>query len=62
LENDLLDVGHSGFRVTSPDPHECLCRFNMETLWSDARIGFDCEMSLIAAAGQAGPVYPIAVS
>jgi len=34
----------------------------METLWSDARIGFDCEMSLIAAAGQAGPVYPIAVS
>src|ERR1700722_15977205 len=44
LENDLLDVGHSGFRVTSPDPHECLCRFNMETLWSDARIGFDWEM------------------
>jgi hypothetical protein len=50
------------FDLPDADSHELLCKFNMETLWSDARIGFDCEMSLIAAAGQAGPVYPIAVS
>jgi hypothetical protein len=39
----LLNVGLGGFRVTSADPLECLCRFNVETLWSDARYGVGCE-------------------
>jgi hypothetical protein len=52
----LLDVGHRGFRVTSADPLECLCRFNMETLWSDARhgVGYETVADRTSRAGGTG--------
>jgi hypothetical protein len=56
------DAGPDAFQLTGADPQGRLCRFNMETLWSDPRFGV-VHGTVADRKGRKGEtVYPIAIS